>query len=34
MPDTNIQTPQWLSQMENILEELNEGVASQTNNCG
>jgi len=27
MPDTNIQTPQWLSQMENILEELNEGVA-------
>ena len=27
MPDANIQTPQWLSQMENILEELNEGVA-------
>jgi PAS domain S-box-containing protein len=27
MLDTNIQTPQWLSQMENILEELNEGVA-------
>jgi hypothetical protein len=26
MPDTDIQTPQWLSQMENILEELNEGV--------
>jgi PAS domain S-box-containing protein len=27
MPDTNIQTPQWLSQIENVLEELNEGVA-------
>lgn len=27
MPDTNVQTPQWLSQMETILEELNEGVA-------
>jgi PAS domain-containing protein len=27
MPDANIQTPQWLFQMENILEELNEGVA-------
>ena len=26
MPDTNIQTPEWLRQMENILEELNEGV--------
>jgi PAS domain S-box-containing protein len=26
MPDTNIQTPEWLHQMENILEELNEGV--------
>ena len=26
MPDTDIQAPQWLSQMENILEELNEGV--------
>jgi PAS domain S-box-containing protein len=27
MPDTDIQDPQWLSQIENILEELNEGVA-------
>jgi PAS domain S-box-containing protein len=27
MLDANIQTPQWLSQMERILEELNEGVA-------
>jgi PAS domain S-box-containing protein len=27
MPDTEIQAPQWLSQMEKILEELNEGVA-------
>jgi PAS domain S-box-containing protein len=26
-PDANIQTPDWLRQMENILEELNEGVA-------
>lgn len=26
MPDANIQTPDWLRQMENILEELNEGV--------
>jgi hypothetical protein len=26
MPDTDMQTPQWLSQKENILEELNEGV--------
>lgn len=27
MPDTNLQPPDWLRQMENILEELNEGVA-------
>ena len=27
MPGASIQTPQWLSQMENILDELNEGVA-------
>ena len=27
MPNTNVQTPDWLRQMENILEELNEGVA-------
>ena len=27
MPDTNVQPPDWLRQMENILEELNEGVA-------
>ncbi len=27
MLDTNIQTPQWLSEMESILEELNEGIA-------
>ncbi len=27
MPDANIQTPEWLRQMEGILEELNEGVA-------
>jgi phosphoserine phosphatase RsbU/P len=26
MPDANIQTPEWLRQMESILEELNEGV--------
>ena len=26
MPDAIIQTPEWLHQMENILEELNEGV--------
>jgi PAS domain S-box-containing protein len=26
MPDTNTQTPEWLRQMESILEELNEGV--------
>jgi len=26
MPDANIQTPDWLRQMESILEELNEGV--------
>ena len=26
MPDANIQTPDWLRQMETILEELNEGV--------
>lgn len=26
MPDSNIQTPGWLHQMESILEELNEGV--------
>ncbi len=27
MPNVNIETPDWLRQMENILEELNEGVA-------
>ena len=27
MPNVNIQTPDWLRQMESILEELNEGVA-------
>ena len=27
MPKTNIETPDWLRQMESILEELNEGVA-------
>src|SRR5215469_4492567 len=27
MPHANVQTPDWLRQMENILEELNEGVA-------
>jgi PAS domain S-box-containing protein len=26
MPDPNLQTPDWLRQTENILEELNEGV--------
>ena len=26
MPDVTIQTPDWLRQMESILEELNEGV--------
>ena len=26
MPDTNIETPDWLREMETILEELNEGV--------
>jgi hypothetical protein len=27
MPNVNIKTPDWLRQMESILEELNEGVA-------
>ena len=27
MPHANVQTPDWLRQMENMLEELNEGVA-------
>jgi hypothetical protein len=27
MPKPNIDAPRWLRQMENILEELNEGVA-------
>jgi len=27
MSNANIQTPDWLRQMESILEELNEGVA-------
>jgi hypothetical protein len=27
MPNVNIKTPDWLLQMESILEELNEGVA-------
>jgi PAS domain-containing protein len=26
MPNVNIKTPDWLRQMESILEELNEGV--------
>jgi PAS domain-containing protein len=26
MPKTNIETPDWLREMETILEELNEGV--------
>jgi PAS domain-containing protein len=26
MPNTNIETPDWLREMETILEELNEGV--------
>jgi hypothetical protein len=28
MPKPNIDAPSWLRQMENILEELNEGVAA------
>jgi hypothetical protein len=27
MPNVNIKTPDWFRHMENILEELNEGVA-------